>query len=52
MVHSAGQFDLSLALCYFALVFFFSTFSIAFTSFGEERAILSAFRTFVRFARV
>ena len=41
----------SLALCYFVLVFF-SPFSIAITSLGEERANLSAFRTFVRFALV
>ena len=38
------------------LVFFvlavFSPFSIAITSLGEERVILSAFRTFVRFALV
>ena len=31
---------------------FFSPFSIAITSLGEERANLSAFRTFVRFALV
>ena len=31
---------------------FFSPFIIAITSLGEERANLSAFRTFVRFARV
>ena len=31
---------------------FFSPLSIAFTSLGEERANLSAFRTFVRFALV
>ena len=30
----------------------FSPFSIAITSLGEERANLSAFRTFVRFALV
>ena len=30
----------------------FSPFSIAITSLGEERAILSAFRTFVRFVLV
>ena len=36
-------------LCYFVLVFF-SPFSIAITSLGGERANLSAFRTFVRFA--
>ena len=40
-----------LTLCYFALVFF-SPFSIAITSLGEERANLSAFRTFVRFVLV
>ena len=40
-----------LALCYFVLVFF-SPFSIAITSLGEERASLGAFRTFVRFALV
>ena len=36
-----------LSVCYFVLVFF-SPFSIAITSLGEERANLSAFRTFVR----
>ena len=40
-----------LTLCYFVLVFF-SLFSIAITSLGEERANLSAFRTFVRFVLV
>ena len=40
-----------LILCYFVLVFF-SPFSIAITSLGEERANLSAFRTFVRFVFV
>ena len=33
-------------------VFFFSSFSIAITSLGEERANLSAFRRFVRFVLV
>ena len=42
---------LSLALCYFILVFF-SPFSIAITSLWEETANLSAFRTFVQFALV
>ena len=42
---------LCFALCYFVLVFF-SPFSIAITSLGEERAHLSAFRMFVRFALV
>ena len=51
MVHSTRRFVLSLALCYFVLVFF-SPFSIAITSLGEERGNLSAFRTFVRFAHV
>ena len=34
------------------LFFFFSPFSVAITSLGEERANLSAFRTFVRFVLV
>ena len=38
-------------LSYFVLVFF-SPFSIAITTLGEERATLSVFRTFVRFALV
>ena len=38
-------------LCHFVLVFF-SPFNIAITSLGEERANLSAFRTFVRFVFV
>ena len=42
---------LCLTLCHFVLVVF-SPFSIAITSLGEERANLSAFRTFVRFALV
>ena len=49
MVYSTRRFVLSLALCYFVIVFF-SPFSIAITSLGEERANLSAFRMFVRFA--
>ena len=40
--------DLFYVLCHFVLVFF----SIAITSLGEERANLSAFRTFVRFVLV
>ena len=39
---------MSSRVCHFVLVFF-SPFSIAITSLGEERANLSAFRTFVRF---
>ena len=42
---------LCLSVCHFVLVFF-SPFSIAITSLGEERANLSAFRTFVRFVLV
>ena len=49
MVYSTRRFVLCLTLCYFVLVFF-SPFSIAITSLGEERANLCAFRTFVRFA--
>ena len=51
MVYSTRRFVLCLTLCYFVLVFF-SPFSIAVTSLGEEKANLSAFRTFVRFALV
>ena len=47
MVYSVRRFVLSLALCYFVIVFF-SPFIIAITSLGEERAYRSAFRTFVR----
>ena len=45
------RFVLCLTLCYFVLVFF-SPFSIAITSLGEERATLSDFRTFIRFVLV
>ena len=45
------RFVLCLTLCYFLLVFF-SPFSIAITLLGEERANLSVFCTFVRFALV
>ena len=51
MVYSTRRFVLSPALCYFVLVFF-SPFSIAITSLGEERANIGAFRAFVRFALV
>ena len=47
----AAQGCSSLALCYFVLMFF-SPFSIVMTSLWKERANLSAFRTFVRFALV
>ena len=51
MVSSTRRFALSLARCYFVLVFF-SPLSIVITSIGEERANLSAFGTFVRFVLV
>ena len=51
MVYSTRRLVLCLTLCYFVLALF-SPFSIAITSLGEERANLSAFRTFVRFALV
>ena len=49
VVYSTRQFVLCLTLCHFV---FFSPFSIAITSLGEDRANLSAFHTFVRFALV
>ena len=52
MVYSERRFVVCLSVCHFVLVFF-SPFSIAITSLGEERANLSAaFRTFVRFVLV
>ena len=51
MVYSTRRLVLCLALCYFVLVCF-SPFNIAITSHGEERANLSAFCMFVRFAFV
>ena len=51
MVYSTRRFVLCLTLYHFVLVFF-SPFSIAITSLGEEAAKLSAFRTFVRFVLV
>ena len=45
MVYSTRRFVLSLALCYFVLVYF-SPFSIVITSLGEEIANLCGFRTF------
>ena len=44
--------DLFYVLPCVILFLFFSRFSIAITSLGEERANLSAFRTFVRFVLV
>ena len=49
--YSTRQFVVCLSVCHFVLVFF-SPFSIVITSLGEERANLSAFRTFVRFVLV
>ena len=51
MVYSTGRFVICFSVCHFVLVFF-SPFSIAITSLGEERAGVSAFRTFVRFGYV
>ena len=49
--YSTMRFVVCLSVFHFVLVFF-SPFSIAITSLGEERANLSAFRTFVRFVLV
>ena len=51
MVYSTRRFVVCLSMCHFVPVFF-SPFSIAITSLREERANLSAFRTFVRFMLV
>ena len=51
MVYCTRRFVLCLTVCHFVLVFF-SPFSIAITSLGEERANLSAFHTFVRLVLV
>ena len=51
VVYSTRRFVVCLSVCHFVLVFF-SPFSIAITSLGEERANLSAFRTFVRYVLV
>ena len=51
MVYSKRPFVVCFSMCHFVLVFF-SPFSIAITSLGEERANLNAFRTFVRFVLV
>ena len=42
MVYSTRRFVVCLSVCHFVLVFF-SPFSIAITSLGEERANLSVF---------
>ena len=46
MVYSTRQFVVCLSMCHFVLGFF-SPFSIAIISLGEERVNLSAFRTFI-----
>ena len=51
MFYSTRRFVVCRSVCHFVLVFF-SPFSIAITSLGEERANLSAFRTFARFVLV
>ena len=51
VVYSTRRFVVCLSVCHFVLVFF-SPFSIAITSLGEEKANLRAFRTFVRFVLV
>ena len=51
MVYSTRRLAICLSVCHFGLVFF-SPFSIAITCLGEERANLSAFRTFVQFVLV
>ena len=48
VVYFTRRFVVCLSVCHFVLVFF-SPFSIAITSLGEERANLSSFRTLVRF---
>ena len=49
--YSTRRIVVCLSMCHFVLVFF-SPFSIAITSLGEERVNLSAFRTFVQFVLV
>ena len=51
VVYSTRRFVVCLSVCNFVLVLY-SPFSIAITSLVEERANLSAFRTFVRFVLV
>ena len=51
VVYSTRRFVVCLSVCHLVLVFF-SPFSIAITSLGEERANLSAFRTFLWFVLV
>ena len=49
--YSTRRLVVCLSVFHFVFVFF-SPFSIAITSLGEERANLSAFRTFVQFVLV
>ena len=51
LIYSTRRFVVCLSMCHFVLVFF-SPFSIAITSLGEERAFLSIFRSFVWFVLV
>ena len=51
MVCSTRRFVVCLSVCHFVLVFF-SPFSIAITSLGEEGASLGVFRAFVGFVLV
>ena len=51
VVCSARRFVLCLSVCHFVLCFSV-LFSITITSLGEERANISAFRTFIRFVLV
>ena len=51
MVYSTRRFVVCRSVCHFVLVFF-SPFSIAITSLGEERANLNAIHTFVQFVLV
>ena len=51
MVYSTRRFVVCLSVCHFVLAFF-SPFSIATTSLGEDSANFNAFRTFVRFVLV
>ena len=51
MVYSTRRYVVCLTVCHFVLVFF-SPFSIAIISLGEDRANLIAFRMFVRFVLV
>ena len=52
MVYATRQFVVHMSFRVSFVLVFFSLFSIAITSLGEERANLSAFRTFVRFVLV